>query len=317
MAKCCGNSCNCTLHTDVDVNGWHALLVTGSGTTQDPYQISFKGIVFNSNGTIDPTVVFDSTTGYSVSLDFGVNSRLGDIGNVLLESPSNGDVLAWDSSISKWKHQAPVTAPAGAVVGDASIAGDGSAGTPLSVAAAPSGGLEVDASNGLKLTNEVLSSVMLRYPDATTRDADTTTFALNQLSMLDNAPGAVDYWNGTDWLPLLLLQSVTGTELFQLSGAYTENTPVTLFVKQLSDTTDTDGSVTILSAADLDGFAGVLSVHVQPVLEDTYVTGSVAWQMSVNLSASTTEVVGVAFATDGSGEWVSQPVSGVVTAYLY
>jgi len=48
-----------------------------------------------------------------------------------------------------------------------------------------------------------LSSVgphdVVRFVDAAERTAQMPSPALNQLSMLDSAPGVVDAWNGTDW----------------------------------------------------------------------------------------------------------------------
>lgn len=318
MAKCCGDTCNCTVRQDVDDRGFNPLKVTGQGTNSDPYVIVFRGIhIDSSTGAIAHSVSYDPDTGYTIELNLGYGATLDSLADVGVATPSDGQVLAWNGSAQRWRAQDPVTAPTGSVVTGNGISGDGSSGSPLAALADSAHGIEVDATTGLRLTDAILSEVVLHYPDQTTRNNDAGPFILNQMSMLDNNPGAIDYWTGTEWVPMLLLQSVTGAELRQVSGAYVENTPTTLYVKQLSDVTDANGVVTLLTAAELSGFAGILSVHVQPVVEASYVTGAVTWHMSVNLQASATDLMGVAFATDGSGEWVNQPVTGVITAYLY
>lgn len=314
MAKCCGNTCACVLREGPTLAGNHALLVTGNGTTQNPYIVTFKGITFDSDaGDLQITRTFDTDDGYHVVLNFAPGSSLSHIGDVDGGAAEPGQVLTWNGTA--WAPAAPVTASSGSVVTDASLAGDGSGATPLAVASSPTGGIET-GTDGIKLTDLVRSELVLRYPDSATRDADPTVPVLDQLSMLDSNPGYVDYWDGTEWTPLLAIGNVLGTAYLELSGAYLSGS-VTVLVKQLSDTTDPNGVVTLLSADDLAGYAGVLSVTVQPLTDAAYTTGDLTWWMSLTPDPASAAVFGVAFASDGSGEWVSQPVRGIVTAHLY
>lgn len=314
MAKCCGNTCACVLREGPTLAGNHPLSVTGNGTTQNPYIVTFKGITFDSDaGDLQITRSFDTDDGYHVVLNFAPTSSLSHLGDVQGGAVQRGQVLAWNGSA--WAPTAPVTASPGAVVTKSSIAGDGSGSTPLGVATDPLGGIE-EGTDGIKLTDLVHSELVLRYPDAATRDADPTAPVLDQLSMLDTNPGYVDYWDGTEWTPLMAVGNVLGSAYLELSGAYQAGS-VTVLAKQLADTTDANGVVTLLTADDLAGYAGVLSVSVQPVTPDGYATGQLTWWLALTPDPSNAVVSGVAFASDGSGEWASQPVRGIVTAYLY
>lgn len=50
--------------------------------------------------------------------------------------------------------------------------------------------------------NYVQKQVVATFPTSATRTTSLAGPQLNQLSMLDTAPGAIDYWNGNAWAPV-------------------------------------------------------------------------------------------------------------------
>src|SRR5690349_7515228 len=114
MPRCCGgNSCACLIESSGT-----QISVTGSGAAGDPYII---------HGGVDLEVVDTSTfnltltgTGvtsspWALQVDYSSTAKLDDIPDVQAGSPTNGQVLGWDTALGKWTPRAPTTAAAGAV----------------------------------------------------------------------------------------------------------------------------------------------------------------------------------------------------------
>lgn len=306
MSKCCDSSCSCRLIAGADISGHDSILITGTGSVQDPFVMSFVGLNADDGTDIDFTLTWDDTTGYHLTAGFSAGSKLDHIADVNASAPTNGQVLSWNSTSSTWVPVNPTTVPAGTIHRDTSLTGDGSVGSPLAVAFATGGGIQ--NTTGLGLTDAVFQQLARKFATAAARTSADPSPTLNALSMLDTAPGLVDYWNGTAWKPLLVVGSITATEYLALSGAY-DGRSTKLYIAQVSTVTASDGSFVAISVATLAGAAGVVSATIQPV-------GPVPFFTMLD-ATDTTQVAAFAFAADGSGALVSQSISFTVTAYLY
>lgn len=308
MARCCGDTCLCRFTVVDDEQGNAPLVVTGTGSQADPFVLEFLGIE-SDNSTNDVVITVDFTsTGYQLSAEFALTSALDHIGDVNAPAPSNAQVLGWDSATSKWTARNPTTAASGSVTTDNSLDGDGSGGAPLAVAEDPDRFLDTFAT-GIGLTDAGINSTVRHFSDATTRASASPAPSLNSLSVLDDNPGQIDVWDGADWVPQRKVSGIDApTAYLELSGAY-DGRPVVVLVRQLSVVTDTLGAFIALSTADLTGYAGVLSVTIQPV-------GTVGW-LSLLDPAPVGQVTGTAWGSDGGGPLESSAVTAIVTAYVY
>lgn len=306
MPRCCsGATCSCLIQ-----NG-DKIVVTGSGTSQDPYVIAG-----NFAFTVLDTSVFNLTLGgdgttadpYVLTVNFASTAKLDDLPDVNAPAPTNAQVLGWDSATGKWTARAPTTAASGSVTHGTSLTGDGSGGSPLSVVHDPIRFTGTFAA-GIGLTDAGKRNMVLHYANAAARSADTLTPAVNTVSMLDSNPGQQDYWTGTQWLPVSNgVERDLGTAFMALSGGYDGVSPVTLVTRQVSATTDALGYFDILSAADLTGAAGVLTCQFQE-------SGSVPFKAVANPNINA--VGGTAYRLDTGAVYPSQAISGTVIAYLY
>lgn len=319
MSKCCGSTCACKLNAGDDLSGNDSIIITGTGTQQDPFVVSFRGLEVQDTTDLDLTLEYAVSDGggYLLRADFASTSALDHLGDVNAPAPTNGQVLSFNTGTGKWVAANPVVAAPGAVNADTSLTGDGSAGNPLGVSFDPDGDLE-DAGSGVKLTDSAINELVRHYTDATARDAASPAPELNSLSMLDDAPGELDYWDGANWTPAVHITSVEGvdggtgaTEFLALSGPY-DGRPVQIKVVQINSITDAFGAFVILDSTDLTGYAGVLSAHLQPVGD----ISSAGW-MGMVISQTLDDVTGTALAADGSGPLVSTIITAVATVYLY
>ena len=133
---------------------------------------------------------------------------------------------------------------------------------------------------------------------------------VNALTMLATAPGEVDFWDGSKWLPITdrVNTQAGGTEFLQLSGPYNGITPIARVMSAITATADGTGTFTILSTAALAGKAGVFSVVFQE-------TGPLAYKAVLNAVGG--QVVGKAYnLTDGSAA-AGATINGLVIAYVY
>lgn len=310
MPSCCGGStCACKIDAGASIT------ITGTGMPNDPFVISSDlalGVVDNQVFDMALTGTGTGDDPWGLGVNFADTASITDLPDVAATAPSNGQVLAWNSDISQWIPQNPVTAPTGAVVHDTSLGGDGSASGPLSVIV---DGTYFVASRptGVGLSDAAINRQVRHFVNAADRDSATPPPVLNTLSVLDSAPGRVDYWDGTQWLQekdnyaQQLVAGPGGNELLRLSGPYT-NQPLTYYVKQFSAVSDGSGQVTLLGSGDLTGRAGIISCTFQEV-------GSLAMKVVPFVSGATIKG-NVWHLTDGAA-WAAQTVTGTVFAWLY
>lgn len=303
---CCGgNTCSCQMI------GQGGIVIEGSGLPSDPFIIDAATYHTDSNnGQFLTTAVGVGSAAdpYAIEVEYAPQARLDDIPNVDTPSPSNGQVLTWDSSTNHWVASPPAVAPVGAVNHDTSLTGDGSAVTPLGVVPHQARYIGVSPS-GVGLNDSGMIAVVHHFTNDAARFGSIPFPTANMLSMLDTDPGIVFYWNGTTWTRPPNQTGWTASEaLLELSGPYAAGIPITMGVFQVDTTTDASGNFDVLGALDLTGRSGVLSVQVQE-------TGAVAWKAMV--FDDVTKVSATAYRlTDGS-VMAGTPVTATVNAILY
>lgn len=305
MARCCGGP------SATKIEAGAGITVTGTGTAADPFIIGGGA----SLSVLDTTQFNMTLTGtgtladpWIVSVDYAATSTLAAIGNVSDVAPTNTQVLGYNTATSLWEPKAPTTAASGSVTHDTSLSGDGSGGSPLQVLEDPAG-LLVTVAAGLGMTDAGKNQLVRKFATAALRTAASPAPTLNSLTMLDTAPGRVDYWNGSAWKPKLgeVHPVVTG-QLLQLSGPYVADMPLTLVLKKISFNTDVLGEFDVHTATDLAGFAGVATCVIQPV-------GTIVWASSV--IAGVGEITGLASTLSTGDPLASQALEAVVTSYWY
>lgn len=270
-SKCCGGSgCSCKVVSAVASDGNLNVRVTGAGSATVPITIVGAGIDVADTTSIDLTISYDAGINqYTLQAGFAATSSIDNLGNVNAPAPTSGQVLSWNSGSSKWVAAAPTVAPTGAVNHDSSLSGDGSGGVPLVVRHSSVGGTTTRV-DGIGLNDATLNSIVRTYADASGRSSDPLPPDLNTLSVLDDTPGQVDYWDGSAWQPLILFTGETGVALFEQSGAYPQNSPTFAHNVLISDTTDGDGRVTLLDSGSspFSTAAGILDYSLN--LESGY-----------------------------------------------
>jgi len=305
MARCCGGS------NGVLIQAADHITIVGTGSAQDPYVIAGDvDLEVSDNTTFNLTLGGAGTAAspWTLSVGFASTAKLDDLPDVNAPAPTNAQVLGWDSATSKWTARAPTTAASGSVVHDTSLTGDGSGGTPLAVAEDPAGFLDTGAS-GIKLTDEGKQSLVRRYGNDAARSADPLAPDLNSVTMLDDNPGQMDYWNGVDWFPVTNgVNRDFGTEMLALSGSYVTDSPITIITRLVTTVTGADGSFDVLTSTDLAGAAGVLTCHFQE-------TGAVPYKAMI--FGLIDHIGAVAYRLDDGTAYASQSITGVVTAYIY
>lgn len=77
------------------------------------------------------------------------------------------------------------------------------------------------------VNNYLMEQTVARFTNATQRTTQLVAPELNQLSMLDNRPGTVQYWTGSAWADLFpLIQFATGALTFDGNGMGTFAFPI-------------------------------------------------------------------------------------------
>lgn len=309
MAKCCGQTgggCGC------QIIGHGAVDVSGSGQPSDPFILDVDLYLGSSaNKTFNTIISGDgsSATPYTPVVTFADTAQLDDIPDVLAPNPANGQVLAWNSAQGKWVAAPPTTAPAGAVLHDTSLNGDGSATTPLAVLNEPTRLLGTFPA-GIGLTDLGMASVVQHFADETSRAAAIPTPFLNQMTMLDTELGVIHYWTGSAWslLPNQTSWEVPGGSMLELSGAYSDGLPVTVMVVQVNATTDALGNFDIFGTTELTGRSGVLTAQFSE-------HGVTPWKAMLN--AVSNKIVGTAYRISDGSVMAGTPVTGSAQAILY
>lgn len=203
---------------------------------------------------------------------------------------------------------ATTTTDIGFLTGDG-LSGDGTGVSPLEVVGDADRHIQVTAT-GVGLTDNGMNRLNRTFVDSAQRDAAVPAVTIGTISTLLTDPGRLEYWTGTEWLPIdngtgLLVQS----ELMQLSGPYAGGR-VYDWVDQISAVTDGNGDFDILATADISTYAGVLTAQFQE-------TGTTAWRAVVQADTVNDKIVGRAFRlTDGTA-LVGFTATGTVRAMLY
>lgn len=309
MPKCCGGgTCACVLAEGAGVT------ITGSGSSQDPFLITADA-AFNvtDNTVFNLTLVGNGASiPWNLTVAFAATAKLDDLPDVNAPSPTNAQVLGWDTSTSKWTPRAPTTAASGSVQHDTSLTGDGSGGLPLTVQS-ETAKFVVTRSTGIGLSDPGIKSLVRRYATVAARDAETLR-DVNSLAAVDTLPGRLFYWTGTVWTDVAASfgASNIGSQFLALSGGYDGVSRLTRMLKNLSTTTDGSGVFDVLTASDLTAFAGVVSVAFQPTAA---VQPTVGWHAVMYPNG--TKVSAVAFRADDGTPHASAPITGLVGAWLY
>lgn len=307
MPRCCGgSSCACLIQSSGT-----QISITGSGTAGDPYVVHGAialQVADNSVFNLSLSGAGSTASPWILGVDFAASAKLDDLPDVQITSQTNGQVVGWDSALSRWTNRAPTTAASGSVQHDTALVGDGSAGSPLGINEDSTGFLAT-AAGGLGLSDTGKNRIVRHFASSAARALATPLPDLNALSMLDDHPGRIDYYTGVAWAEYGQFTPDFGTgQLLALSGTYSTSVKATLMVRQISATTDGSGYFEMLSVTDLSGKAGVLGCWFQPTLSSVF--GTI-------VETTTTTVRGHAYRlTDGSAH-ATQPVSGVVLALVY
>lgn len=303
---CCGGAnCSCKIETT------GLLEATGSGQANDPFVLSVEAeFVSAHNKSFDTTATGTGTSvePWEVETTWAPTAQLDDLPDVDVQGPTNGQVLAWNSTTSKWSPAAPTTAASGAVQHDGTLVGDGSVAIPLGVVPISSRLLSGFVS-GIGLSDTGMAAVVQHFATSAERTATILSPVINQLSMLDTSPGVIQYWTGAAWatLPGNFGLSLSG-QLLALSGSYA-GTQVTVMTRQISVTTDTNAQFDVLSASDLVGRSGVISCQVQEVGTGT------PWKCVV--FPNTTKISGTAYRLSDGTPNVGAPITATVHALVY
>lgn len=306
MAKpCCGGvTCGCVLTEGTGVT------ISGSGTPTDPFEIAADlelEVVDNSTFNLSLVGTGRVDDPYELSVTFAPTAKVADFPDWSDTVATNGQVPVWNSALGQWVPGSGTTAPTGAVSHDSSLDGDGSVGDVLQVRHDPDR-FTMTWPSGVGLDDVGVNQLVRHFPSSAERATADPAPVLNTLSMLDTAPGKVDYWTGAAWAPIEDLPTLLGGSAFlQLSGAYAGGR-VHRIIKRLSVTTGPDGSFAALAVGELVGYAGVLSVELQE-------TGTLPYKAM--LSAGVGEVTGMAYRLDTGAVYPAQPIEGIVVATVY
>lgn len=305
MAKtCCGAaSCSCVYQAGPGIQ------ITGSGGASDPLVISgaFNFTVLD-NTTFNATLTGDGSVAdpYELEIQFATTSSVKSLGDWSDVAPTNGQVPVWNNSLGVYVPGSNTPAATGAVQHDTSLNGDGSSGSVLAVRHETSR-FTATTATGIGLTDAGINRLVRRFANASARGTASPAVELNSFTVLDSNPGQLYYWDGTTHQVVGSLPTVVGGELLQLSGAYA-NTMTKTIVKKLSLITNADGTFQVLTAGELAGYSGVLSVVVQPM-------GSVPFVAT--LATATGYIGATAWRLSTGAAYGSQAIQALVTAVVY
>lgn len=262
MACCGGRSCTCKIEVGTGLG------ITGSGSVDDPYQITSDvgGINLDGDDNTRFNVVVTPGAPTLIGVDYAATAKLDDIPDVQAPTPTAGQVLAWNGT--RWTAQTPGSAPPGSVNTDETLSGDGSAGDPLGVVTAEDRGLTTaptGADQGVGIRDSYINQFVRKFNNQADRAAASPSAEIvNTFTALGTNPGQLDYWDGTQWQRAgsSSLQ-LWGTEvMLELSGPYTGG-PLTHVLAKVDDDVNADGEFTVIGTSQLAGFSGVMIARFQ------------------------------------------------------
>ena len=314
MARCCGGgSGGCTCK--IVVGG--GLTIEGSGGADDAYVI--YGASANVNGVTNSqfqvVVTGEGTADVPLQIEtvYASTAKLQNVPDVHISGVTSGQVLGWDATNNRWNNVNPVTAPVGAVQHDGTLIGDGSGGNKLAVVGYSARGMTTDATNGVSIRDTYINQMVRKFADAPARTAaDPPANTLNTMTVRSNAPGQIEYWDGSTWRALdnNIDTVLIGNEFLVLSGPYTPGMRMTHMVREVTTTVDSSSHFTVLGTAALAGYSGVLVCN--------YGANAQAPPYYCSLWADTGKVVATARkATDGTLLPPGSDVHGYADAWLY
>ena len=309
MARCCGSTGSCACR----VTGGRGITIRGTGSSQDPFVVeSDRALDTQDNDQFNLILTGAGTLAspWLLEVQYAATADLNGLPDVDTETtaPTNGQVLAWNDSQQKWLPAAPTTAAAGSVTVGNGINGNGSAGTPLVAKSDTARYIQVSAA-GLGLSDAGINRMLRMFATDADRNATTIAPETNTLSIVATRPGRIDYWDGDSWEPLKAgIFSDAAGQLLPLSGNYPAGGQVTQYVRQIVANTDANGVFDVIPAANLAGYSGVLSAHVQPV-------GGTPWTCMV--LTATNKITGVARRVDDGTPYAGFTINATVTALLY
>lgn len=321
MSRCCsGKTCACKMAVGVDSSGNPSLAVVGTGTQQDPFELTFAGLRVTDTTVVDLTLSFDPVLGYTLSATLAASSKLDDLGDVAAPAPANGSVLSWNSGTGKWAPAPPTVAPAGAVTHDSTLGGDGSVGSPLGVLLSALDHLQA-AVDGLALSDDVVNQLVRRFADGADQAAAAPAPEVNTFSVRDDDAGRLQFWDGADWTDLALFtrqDASLGDTLLEVSGPDAPTNRYVALTDTISGTTDANGLLVLLSAADLlaMGAAGVKTAQWTAISQVQNGVPTTEHVMVLDF-ADDTQLAGYCWALDGTGPLIAQAVAGTLSAVLY
>lgn len=166
MARCgcASSSCSCL------ITGSGGVVVTGSGSAENPYVINGSNFGVTDSPTIDMTLSGDGTLGNPYRISAAAHLTLDQLDDVNASAPSPGYTLTYVTSpVAEWRATVPLSGIPGAVLHDSTMVGDGTPSSALGVKIDPSGGI-TNGVNGLR------SSSGLTYCTSTTRPGAPTDY---------------------------------------------------------------------------------------------------------------------------------------------
>jgi hypothetical protein len=133
------------------VQGSGGVVVTGSGTTSNPYVISGGGVVAVADtSTINLTLTGTGSPGSPYTISGVAEVSLDELTDVDVAAATTGQGIVKQAD-GQWRGATLPTAPPGVINVSGGIEGDGSGGNPLSIKLAPNSGLTESAA-GLAMT---------------------------------------------------------------------------------------------------------------------------------------------------------------------
>lgn len=146
MARCgcASGSCSCL------VTGAGGITVTGAGSQDNPFVVNGPVITVGNSPTADLVLTGSGTTADPYRIVCNVHLTLDGLTDVTAPAPTAGYVLTYATSPSPgWIAAVPQSGTPGAVLHDTTLKGDGTAAQVLGVLLDPTGGITAGAS-GLK-----------------------------------------------------------------------------------------------------------------------------------------------------------------------